>query len=33
MSEEVVNIEGSSVYLKVDEQYRLIDLIYGVRTS
>lgn len=30
VSEEVVNIEGSSVYLKVDEQYRLIDLIYGL---
>lgn len=30
VSEDVVNIEGSSVYLKVDEQYRLIDLIYGL---
>jgi D-alanyl-D-alanine carboxypeptidase len=27
---EWTNIEGSSVYLKIDESYRLIDLIYGV---
>lgn len=30
VSENVVNIEGSSVYLKVDEEYRLLDLIYGL---
>ena len=27
---EWTNIEGSSVYLKIDESYMLIDLIYGV---
>ena len=30
IKEEWTNIEGSSVYLKIDESYRLIDLIYGV---
>ena len=30
VKEDVVGIEGSSVYLKVGEQYRLIDLIYGL---
>lgn len=30
VSENVVDVEGSSVYLQVGEQYRLIDLVYGL---
>lgn len=30
VSENVIGIEGSSVYLELGEQYRLIDLIYGL---
>lgn len=30
VKEDVINVEGSSVYLKLNEQYRLIDLVYGL---
>ena len=30
ISEDVTGIEGSSIYLEVGEQYRLIDLVYGL---